>query len=224
MTTRALAVLAAAVAVLVAIATTLIWTLTRDTPPAAAPQPIPTAAAATPTPSYNPDAGDAAEQEGPGPAETQEDAWGPVVDTFARNFTNTAGGTSKWRQRLTGTTAKPNVTTEVAAQLTTVDLRNVPTGHYTGRSDPQERRLRRRRQSHLPGRLGPRPLPHHRRHQLADLRLRPVAAVIRLQQRLRHAARWGYPDIRPAELVRWPHVGASQMNRSAAASLTICSG
>ena len=40
--------------------------------------------------------------------------------------------TSKWRQRLTGTTAEPNVTTEVAAQLTTVDLRNVPTGHYSG--------------------------------------------------------------------------------------------
>lgn len=132
MTTRALAVLAAAVAVLVAIATTLIWGLTRDTPPAVAPQPIPTVAAATPTPSYNPDAGDAAEQEGPGPAETQEHAWGPVVDTFARNFTNAAGGTSKWRQRLTGTTTKPNVTTDVAAQLTTVDLRNIPTGHYSG--------------------------------------------------------------------------------------------
>jgi hypothetical protein len=133
MTTRALAVLAAAVAVLVAIATITIWTLIRDTPPSAGHPHSRTVAAATPTPSYNPEAGDAAEQEGPGPAETQEDAWGPVVDAFARNFTNTTGGTSKWRQRLTGTTTRPNVTTEVAAQLTTVDLRNVPAGHYSGR-------------------------------------------------------------------------------------------
>jgi hypothetical protein len=134
MTTRALAALAATVAVLVAIATTLIWTLTRvPTPSAATPQPTPTVAAATPTPSDNSQAGDAAEQEGPGPAETQEAAWGPVVDTFARNFTNTRGGVTDWRRRLTGNPHKPDVTTEVAGQLKTVDLRNVPEGHYSGR-------------------------------------------------------------------------------------------
>ena len=81
--------------------------------------------------SYSPDAGD--EQHDQGPPETQESAWAPAVDNFARNFTNTAGGAKKWRQRLIGNHTQPYVTADVAKQLATVDVRNVPDGHYENR-------------------------------------------------------------------------------------------
>lgn len=83
--------------------------------------------------SHNPSAGDAGENHGDVPAEAQEAAWGPVVDRFARNFTNTRGGADKWRQRLAGDPAQPDVTAAVVKQLDTVDVRNVPDGRYEGR-------------------------------------------------------------------------------------------
>lgn len=52
---------------------------------------------------------------------------------FARNFTDTRGGAKQWRKRLVGDPKHPYVTTEVADQLATVDVRNVPDGHYDGR-------------------------------------------------------------------------------------------
>ena len=106
-----------------------------DVPPGQLQPPrSPTPAAPAPTPSsYNPSAGDAGENHGDVPAETQEAAWGPVADRFARNFTNTRGGAEKWRQRLAGDPAHPDVTTAVVKQLATVDVRNVPDGRYEGR-------------------------------------------------------------------------------------------
>ncbi|MDN5762645.1 MAG: hypothetical protein L0H41_10060 [Microlunatus sp.] len=123
-------------AVIVALVIALIWTLIRIPSPTTTPSAPPTMPAPTAsTPSYNPSAGDAGDDEDheSGPAEVQEAAWGPVADSFATNFTNTTGGVKKWRQRLIGDPAKPDVTTEVAAQLETVDIRNVPDGHYESR-------------------------------------------------------------------------------------------
>lgn len=127
---RHLVVTVALAAIAVVLALTLVWVLLREPQPAAAPL-VP--AASSTAPSYNPDAHDAGTENDNAPAETQEDAWGPVVDSFARNFTNTAGGKNAWRQRLIGTAAQPMVTTDVAEQLATVDIRNVPDGHYQAR-------------------------------------------------------------------------------------------
>lgn len=128
MSTPRLAILAAAVAVTVAILVILTWTPTTSRP--AAPTITPSEPA---TPSYNPDAGDAAGDPGEGSAELHEVRWIPVAENFARNFTNTNGGPAAWRQRLIGNPRQPNVTTDVANQLKTVDPRNVPHGHYSGR-------------------------------------------------------------------------------------------
>lgn len=124
-----IAVLAAIVAVLVAV---LVWLLL--TPPVqVTPLTTPSAPAPSPT-SFNPSAGDAGDEDhASGPAEVQEAAWGPVADRFAKNFTNTDGGKKAWRQRLIGDPAAPDVTTDVAKQLDTVDIRNVPDGRYDSR-------------------------------------------------------------------------------------------
>lgn len=130
MTNRAVVIIAALAATVAALLAVLLWTFLRPAPvtPVTAP---PTPA---PTPStYNPSAGDAGENHGDVPAETKEAAWGPVVDRFARNFTDTRGGAEKWRLRLAGDPAHPDVTTAVVKQLATVDVRNVPDGRYEGR-------------------------------------------------------------------------------------------
>jgi len=130
MSNRAVGIIAALTAIVVALVAALVWALLRPAPstPAAAPA----SPAATPS-TYNPSAGDAGENHSDAPAETQEAAWGPVADRFARNFTNTRGGAAKWRQRLVGDPARPDVTTAVAKQLATVDVRNVPDGRYERR-------------------------------------------------------------------------------------------
>lgn len=132
MRTRTLAVLAAVFALAViataAIGTNLAQQTQTQPEPAASPPTVPAVPTAA---SYNPDAGDAGEDEN-APPETQEAIWGPVVDNFGRHFTDTSGGHQKWRQRLIGPAARPYVTTEVADQLKTVDIRNVPDGRYTG--------------------------------------------------------------------------------------------
>lgn len=134
MSTRALALLAAVVALVLAVSVYIGAHIGGDqaTTPAPAPSPVATAT------SYNPDAtdaGDASEEndEGGGPPETQENAWAPAVDNFARNFTNTRGGAKQWRKRLIGNPQHPYVSTEVAEQLATVDVRKVPDGHYDSR-------------------------------------------------------------------------------------------
>ena len=137
MTNRAIAVLAvlAALGALVAAAlAVLLWAVLRPAPVTPAAPPPAVSATATPSPSgYNPSAGDAGDNPTDAPAETQQAAWGPVADRFARNFTNTRGGAEKWRKRLAGDPSRPDVTTAVAKQLATVDIRNVPDGRYDGR-------------------------------------------------------------------------------------------
>lgn len=59
-----------------------------------------------------------------------EQAWKPVVTNFGRQFTNTTGGNRPWRTRLVGDPNRPYVTDAVAKQLATVDVDNVPAGHY----------------------------------------------------------------------------------------------
>lgn len=135
MSTRAVAILAAAVAVLLAVGVAIGATLNRagDPPPAPTPT-VPTATPSATQESYNPDAGDAGDEDHEdGPPEVQEAAWAPAVENFARNFTNTAGGAHKWRQRLIGDPKRPYVTAAVAKQLATVDVRNVPDGRYESR-------------------------------------------------------------------------------------------
>ena len=130
MRTRTIAILAAAFALAVVATITVGTSLPRSQAqlePSATPS---TAPAVEQTTSYNPDAGDAGEGD-EAPPETQGALWAPVVDNFGRNFTNTKGGSQKWRQRLIGpSTTSPYVTTEVADQLKTVDTRNVPDGRY----------------------------------------------------------------------------------------------
>lgn len=132
---RYLAVIAALSALVVVLTTGLIWLLLQPTPtPSSDPRPPALASASSkPSASYNPDAHDAGGEDADAPAETQEALWGPVVDNFARNFTNTRGGAAEWRKRLTGPRTQPYVTAAVAEQLRTVDVRNVPTGHYEDR-------------------------------------------------------------------------------------------
>lgn len=131
MRTRYLAVIAALGALAVVLTVTLVWVLLRDPSPAATTPVSP--APSTSAPSYNPDANDADGETDTAPPETQEAIWGPVVDDFARNFTNTRHGDDAWRNRLIGDQATPSVTGDVAEQLQTVDVRNVPDGHYEGR-------------------------------------------------------------------------------------------
>ena len=107
-------------AVLVILTGALVWSLTSPNPPA---EPPPVSSSST-EPTFNPSAGDA------GPSEQPQEAWQPVVEHFARNFTNTAGGDQEWRNRLTGDRTPPYITDAVAEQLRTVDVRNVPQGTY----------------------------------------------------------------------------------------------
>lgn len=101
-----------------------------STPAEVSPSPA-QASATSPSPSWNPSAGDAGDEDlEHGPAEVQESRWSPVVDHFAQNFTRVDGGAKKWRQRLIGPDAAPYVTPAVAEQLETVDIRNVPQGHF----------------------------------------------------------------------------------------------
>ena len=54
--------------------------------------------------------------------------WEPVVEGFGRGFVDTRDATAdSWQKKL-----RPYVTKAVARQLATVDLRNVPRGHYDG--------------------------------------------------------------------------------------------
>lgn len=137
MTTRAIGLLSAAMAILLAAAVVVGINIGKNGAQSAPAEPQSPSAAApatrTPEPSYNPDAGDASDENDQAPPETQEAAWAPAVDNFARNFTYTTGGAKKWRQRLIGNPKQPFVTTEVAEQLATVDIRNVPEGHYDSR-------------------------------------------------------------------------------------------
>ena len=136
MSTRAVALLAAAVAVLLAVGVAVGANLGRgaDSAPKTSQTHSSSPMPATTEESYNPEAGDATdEQHGDGAPETQDATWAPAVDNFARNFTRTDGGAAEWRQRLIGPTTQPYVTTAVATQLDTVDVGNVPEGHYDGR-------------------------------------------------------------------------------------------
>lgn len=128
MSTRKLALLAAVVAIALAVGVVVGVTLARghrDADPTPS-TPSPTAVTET----YNPDANDADEG---GPPEAEEAIWGAAVDNFAKNFTNTSGGETTWRQRLIGDAKNPYVTPKVAEELSTVDIRKVPKGHYESR-------------------------------------------------------------------------------------------
>ncbi len=132
MSTRKLGMLTTVAAVLLAVAVAAAINLGHRRPAV-----TPTGLAPTPEvmeTSYHADAPEADdENDEAGPPETQEEAWAPVVDSFAENFTRTTGGKEKWRQRLIGDPKQPHVTTEVAKQLATVDIRNIPKGHYESR-------------------------------------------------------------------------------------------
>lgn len=134
MSNRAIAVLAGLGALVVAGLAALLWVLLRPPPVTpAAPTPSVSATPTLSSSSFNPSAGDAGDNHTDAPAETQQAAWGPVADQFAKNFTDTGGGATKWRKRLVGDPSQPHVTTAVAKQLATVDVRNVPEGRYEGR-------------------------------------------------------------------------------------------
>ncbi len=126
--------LAIVAAFVVAVTATVTLTSTRRTaqPPE---QPASSAAPPSASPSASPDTSGSELPDGEhadAPPEVQEGVWGPIVDTWGRNFTNTTGGQRKWRERLTGPASQPYVTAEVAEQLATVDLSNVPAGSYEG--------------------------------------------------------------------------------------------
>jgi len=131
MTTRHRLIITALSAAVVALAVALAWTLTRPTQPGAT-QPNATTLPPVPapaTPSFNESAGDA-EGHDHAAEDRNEAAWRPVAETFARNFTNVSGGADKWRTRLIGNPRRPYVTTDVAKQLATVNIANVPRGRY----------------------------------------------------------------------------------------------
>lgn len=131
MRTRTAALLAAGGALAVALAVVLVMALRPALPPAEVSPSPDQASPASPSPSWNPSAGDAGDEDlEHGPAEVHESRWSPVVDHFAQNFTRVDGGAKKWRQRLIGPDAAPYVTPAVAEQLETVDIRNVPQGHF----------------------------------------------------------------------------------------------
>lgn len=132
MTARYQALVASLIALVLILAAALFWSLNRPQPAATAP-PV----SSSPDPTFNPSAGDASGGEQPHDdsahdREADQEAWQPVVEHFARNFTKTAGGGQKWRKRLTGDQTPPYVTDAVAKQLLTIDIRNVPKGRYQG--------------------------------------------------------------------------------------------
>lgn len=110
---------AAGAALIVAVAVLLVGSLTRPDEPT-----LPPAASSSAPPTFNPSAGDAS------PDPRSSSSWRSVVDHFATNFTDTAGGDQGWRDRLRGDRTPPYVTNELANQLGTVDSRNVPQGRY----------------------------------------------------------------------------------------------
>ena len=124
MTLRYKALIGALSALVVVLAAVLVWTVTR---PAAAP---PAVQPPSPTPTFAETAGDAGDDHGSDPALDQEAAWKPVVEHFARSFTDTRGGAQQWRTRITDGRTPPYVTEEVASQLATVEIGNVPKGTY----------------------------------------------------------------------------------------------
>ena len=124
MTPRYKALIAVLSALVVVLAAVLVWTFTR---PAQAPEAAP---APSPTPTYVETAGDADHDHASDPALDQEAAWKPVVEHFARSFTDTSGGARRWRTRLADGRTPPYVTEDVATQLATVDVDNVPKGRY----------------------------------------------------------------------------------------------
>lgn len=135
MTTRRAVLLSTAALIAVCLTTFLITRSTQTGPDATSSsttQPTTSLPPAIPGPtsSSNSDADDPAHDHAEDPDVDNEQVWKPVVTSFGRNFTNTAGGNGPWRNRLIGDPAQPNVTTAVAKQLATVDLANVPAGHY----------------------------------------------------------------------------------------------
>lgn len=101
--------------------------------PQTAPAPITTptvASTSAAAPTFNENAGDADEDDQANGQDPNEAAWQPIVESFGRDFTNVTGGEAKWRTRLIGDPDQPNVTADVAKQLATVDVANVPKGRY----------------------------------------------------------------------------------------------
>lgn len=133
MTARHQALIVGLSALVVILAGALVWSLTQSSQPATPPPPPAGSSSAEPT--FNPSAGDAGPRDQPHDdgahdPEVDQEAWQPVVEHFARNFTNTAAGDQEWRDRLAGGRTPPYVTDAVAQQLATVDVRNVPQGRY----------------------------------------------------------------------------------------------
>lgn len=134
MTIRHAALIASLVALAAVVGVGVALGMRHGRDPQSVPTPTTNPSVSAPTPpGYNPSAGDAGDNPTDAPAETQQAAWGPVADRFATNFTNTSGGATKWRKRLAGDPSRPDVTTAVAKQLATVDVRNVPDGRYESR-------------------------------------------------------------------------------------------
>ena len=108
------------------------WLSSTDaTRPASSP--TPTAATLAPAisgPASSATPGESHDDHAEDPDVDNELTWKPVVTNFGRNFINTSGGNKAWRKRLIGNPARPYVTTAVAKQLATVDVDNVPAGHY----------------------------------------------------------------------------------------------
>lgn len=132
MTARYKVLLAGLSALVLILAVALVWSLSRPNDPAVTPPPANSSSA---EPTFNPSAGDASAEQphddgAHDPELDREAAWRSVVEHFARNFTNTAGGDQQWPDRLTGTRTPPYVTDELAKQLRTADSRNVPQGTY----------------------------------------------------------------------------------------------
>lgn len=134
MTTRHTVLLSTAGLLLVGlIAFLATWLSPSDTPSSLAISPIPAATTLPPaipgfTSSTNLD--EANDDHAEDPDVDNEQIWKAVVTNFGRNFTDTRGGSTAWRKRLIGNPARPYVTTAVAKQLATVDVDNVPAGHY----------------------------------------------------------------------------------------------
>ena len=146
-------------------------------------EPIPAAIRPPPvahrSPATTPTPGDEQRRERPGPPETQEAAWAPAVDNFARNFTYTTGGAKKWRQRLIGNPiGSPSSPQRSPSSWPPSTSATCPEGHYDSReivTSPVSTTSRVK--VDLPRRLGDGPLPHHRRDRMADLRLRQVGEL-----------------------------------------------
>lgn len=100
-----------------------------DAPAPAATTPLPPAVPG-PTASRTASSSEPHDDNAQDPDVDNERVWGPVVTNFGRNFTDTTGGNGPWRKRLIGDPVRPFVTTTVAKQLATVDVRTVPTGNF----------------------------------------------------------------------------------------------